>query len=260
MSDESSKSTLRRVFETVGYSLWTLFAGFGLPALLLITILGILIHTAIIDRPTLDDPVWTLILFAGQYLLGLGALLLLPVVIQRLPRERLKLVLGIMRRPTLKDVGMAIVYFAIYILTTTLILALVQSSMPHLDLNQRQDVGFDNVTNIIGLVAAFIALVIMAPVAEELIFRGYLFGNTRPLVGVVASIVITSSLFGLVHGQLNVGIDVAVLSIFLCLLRIKTGSIWAGIFLHMSKNALAYYLLFIHPLLGFTELMKYLDK
>jgi membrane protease YdiL (CAAX protease family) len=132
-------------------------------------------------------------------------------------------------------------------LATTLVLAVVQSSMPGLDLDQKQDVGFNNITDLIGLLAAFVALVVMAPVAEELIFRGYLFGNIRPLIGVTASVIVTSALFGLVHGQWNVGIDVAILSVFLCMLRVKTGSVWAGIFLHMAKNGLAYSFLFLAP-------------
>lgn len=250
MSDESSKSLLRRVLEAVGHSLWTLVAGFGLPGVIMIVLLQLLIGAHLISRPALEDPTWTLVLFACQYILGLGLLLTLPILIRRLSREKLRSLLGIARRPKWNDIQMALGYFALYFIATLLVRALVQVFVPGVDLEQEQNVGFKGVSDVIGLVASFIALIIMAPVAEELIFRGYLFGKLRPLIGTLAGVILTSALFGLVHGQWNVGIDVAVLSIFLCLLRIKTDSIWAGIFLHMTKNSLAYFFLFIAPLLG----------
>jgi membrane protease YdiL (CAAX protease family) len=90
-------------------------------------------------------------------------------------------------------------------------------------------------------------LIIVAPVAEEVLFRGYLYGKLRKSVPVWAAIGIVSVLFGSIHGQWNVAIDVFALSIVLCVLREITGSIWAGILLHMVKNGLAFYILFINP-------------
>jgi membrane protease YdiL (CAAX protease family) len=66
------------------------------------------------------------------------------------------------------------------------------------------------------------------------------------------AILITSTLFGLIHGAWNVGIDTFALSIVLCVVRLKTGSLWASILIHMTKNAIAFYLLFINPLLLHT--------
>jgi membrane protease YdiL (CAAX protease family) len=81
------------------------------------------------------------------------------------------------------------------------------------------------------------------------LFRGYLLGKLRKYVPLWAAILVTSLLFGFVHGAWNVGIDVFALSIVLCLLRVWTKTLWAPILLHMLKNAVAFYLLFINPLL-----------
>jgi membrane protease YdiL (CAAX protease family) len=54
--------------------------------------------------------------------------------------------------------------------------------------------------------------------------------------------------FGAVHGQWNVAIDVFSLSLIMCGLREITGNIWAGALLHMLKNGLAFYILFINPM------------
>ena len=93
-------------------------------------------------------------------------------------------------------------------------------------------------------------LVIVAPIAEEVLFRGYLYGKLKGYVPAIWAALATSLLFGIAHFQWTVGIDVFILSMFLCGLRSLTGSIWAGILVHILKNALAYYILFINPLLG----------
>ena len=86
----------------------------------------------------------------------------------------------------------------------------------------------------------------IAPIAEEVVFRGWLYGKFRSKMPAYLSIVLVSALFGLMHGQWNVGINVFCLSIVLCLLREVTGTIWSGIVLHMLKNGLAFYLLFVN--------------
>ena len=56
---------------------------------------------------------------------------------------------------------------------------------------------------------------------------------------------LVSALFGVAHGQWNVGLDVFVLSMVACGLREATGSIWAGIVLHMIKNMVAFMATFV---------------
>lgn len=239
-----------RIGEAAGYGFWTLIASFGLPGLILYFVLRGVIGSGLVRADALKDPQWTVVLFAGQYLIGLAALLVIPKVVQKLSMAKIKELLGIVRRPVWTDLGIAIAYFIIYFAVATVISILLTAYVPGFDVKQKQDVGFNEVTDVFGLIAAFVALVVLAPVAEELIFRGYLFGNLKRVISLPIAIGVTSVLFGLVHGQWNVGIDVAILSVFLCLLRVKTDAVWAGIFLHMTKNSLAYFALFIAPLMG----------
>jgi membrane protease YdiL (CAAX protease family) len=92
---------------------------------------------------------------------------------------------------------------------------------------------------------AFIALVIIAPIAEEVLFRGYLYGKLRSHASVLVATLLTSALFGAVHMQWNVAIDTFILSLAMCYLRELTGTIWAGTLVHMIKNGLAFTLIFI---------------
>ena len=125
-------------------------------------------------------------------------------------------------------------------------MTLVKWLIPIIDLNQVQDVGFSALSSRYEYMLAFLALVVIAPIAEEVLFRGYLYGKLRQYVPIWASVIVTSLLFALVHLQWNVAIDVFVLSVILCLLREKTGSISSSIIVHMIKNAIAFYFLFVN--------------
>ena len=99
----------------------------------------------------------------------------------------------------------------------------------------------------------FLTLVVMAPIAEEIIFRGWLYGKMRNALlhkipevwGMVISTFIVSLMFGIVHLQWNVGVNVFALSVVLCALREITGTIYAGILTHMIKNGVAFFLLYV---------------
>lgn len=183
------------------------------------------------------------------YALTLGIVIAGPYLWKKRPIVPLR-ILGLTRLPSWTDIGLApITYFA-YVITITTLLAAVTSLFPSFPLDQAQDVGFQAMGSRIDTLLAFLTLVVLSPVAEETLFRGYLYGKLKTYVPTVFAALVTSLLFALVHFQLNVGIDVFVLSLFLCGLRSLTGSIWAGILVHMIKNGIAYYILFVSPFIG----------
>ena len=61
----------------------------------------------------------------------------------------------------------------------------------------------------------------------------------------ILSMLLVSLVFGLVHFQWNVGVNVFAMSIVLCGLREITGTIYSGIILHILKNGLAFYLIYV---------------
>ena len=70
-------------------------------------------------------------------------------------------------------------------------------------------------------------------------------GKVSDLWAMIISIFLVSLTFGIVHLQWNVGVNVFAMSIVLCGLREITGTIYAGILLHMLKNGVAFYLLYV---------------
>jgi membrane protease YdiL (CAAX protease family) len=157
--------------------------------------------------------------------------------------------LGLGRWPRWLDILLAPAGFFVYVLLSALLIFLATQFLLFIDFDQIQDTGYSQLSQHFEFILAMIMLVFIAPIAEEVLFRGYLFGKLRAHVPVWLAILLTSLLFAVVHGAWNVGIDVFALSIVLCLLRVISGSLWPSILLHMMKNGLAFYILFINPTL-----------
>lgn len=161
--------------------------------------------------------------------------------------------LGLRELPTWTDIGLAPVGFIIATLLAGGLLAIFSHCFPWFNATQVQDVGFN--TYLVGFdrLVAFITLVMIAPIAEELIFRGWLYGKLRSMLSseisdvasMVVSIFLVSLLFGIIHMQWNVGVNVFAMSIVLCGLREITGTIYAGILMHMIKNGVAFWVLYV---------------
>jgi len=243
----TAASRLRAAATVVGEPAWVMVCMFGLATAVLIIAFKLFPVLLIASETTVGQ----LVSNGSIYALAV-IFVLLPLLIRKKSSEIRKL-LGLDKNPTLRGLGWALTAFAIYFWVTIIVSVLV-SFIPGFDSEQEQNVGFSDVTTIAEYLMAFVGLVILPPVFEEILFRGYLFGRLRRHVGFWFSTIVTSIAFGLVHGQWNVGVDTFVLSLFLCFLREYTGSLWAPMLLHGLKNGLAYFFLFIAPLLGFNLL------
>jgi len=157
--------------------------------------------------------------------------------------------LGLQRLPSWMDMLLSPAGFIVYFIGSSLLVYIATQLFSGFDVAEAQDVGFTRLTQYYEYVLAFVTLIVVAPVAEEVLFRGFLYGKLRGRMPIWVAMLITSALFGLIHGQWNVGLDVFALSIVLCSLREITGGIWSGILLHMIKNSIAFFILFISPLL-----------
>ncbi len=137
-----------------------------------------------------------------------------------------------------------------YLILTISLTALASFIFPSFDMNQVQNLPFKNSKNLIDLAISGVALIVVAPIAEELIFRGFIFKGLRKSFGFIGATFVSSLIFGIVHGQLNVALDTFSLGLFLCYLYEKTSSIWVSIALHSLKNGIAFYLIFFTNLSG----------
>ena len=151
--------------------------------------------------------------------------------------------LGLDHLPTIVDVGLAPIGYIAYVFVANFVVNLLAKA-PWFNANEEQDIGFNLFISGWDRFFAMFAVIIVAPIAEELIMRGWLYGSLREKLKAPVAILLVSVLFGILHGQLNVGITVGIMSIILCGLREITGTIWGGIFLHVISNGIAFYMLY----------------
>lgn len=84
-------------------------------------------------------------------------------------------------------------------------------------------------------------IVIAAPLSEELLFRGYLFGGLREKFSRWPAALIAGAIFGALHALTGISAvpQLIAFGVILCLLYEKTGSIVPGIILHLLNNSAA---------------------
>ena len=96
-----------------------------------------------------------------------------------------------------------------------------------------------------GAVGMFVFGGIIVPFAEELFFRGVLYLWLRQRFGVWTGLLVSSILFGILHGEISVGVAAAVLGMVLAWTYEKSGSLWASVIIHILNNAAKILLLYL---------------
>jgi len=89
-------------------------------------------------------------------------------------------------------------------------------------------------------------LVIIAPIAEELYFRGYLLNRLNNKFNTIIAVLLPSFLFALLHVEL---LGAFIFAALLSLIYLKTKSIYGPIIIHMSNNFLALTFMIISEIL-----------
>lgn len=155
-------------------------------------------------------------------------------------------------RPKWRYVGWSLGGFALYFVIYLLLYAVV-SRHTGIDTNQSQDLGFSSVIGPTQLLLTFLSLVVLPPIVEEVVFRGFIFSGMRGRMRFIWSALFTSVLFAVAHLQFGNGepllwiaaIDTFTLSMVMCWVRDKTGSILPTIGIHAIKNGLAFFVLYV---------------
>jgi CAAX protease family protein len=130
------------------------------------------------------------------------------------------------------------------------VITAIYASALHLHGNEKlpKELGVGNSSA--ALIGATIFVCVVAPIAEEFFFRGFLFGALRRMrielggleLGTWAAAIITGILFGLAHlgsAPLHYLIPLGFLGFVLCVLRWRTRSLYPCMALHSINNSLA---------------------
>ncbi|HEY1835315.1 MAG TPA: CPBP family intramembrane glutamic endopeptidase [Candidatus Saccharimonadales bacterium] len=143
--------------------------------------------------------------------------------------------------------------FMMYFFSYAILLSIATKAIPSLNVNQPQQIGFQTASGFGPLALTAISLVILPPIVEEILVRGFLYTSLKKSLPKIVAALITSIIFASAHLEFGSGapllwvaaIDTFTLSLVLCYLREKTGRLWASMGVHGLKNAIAFASLFI---------------
>ena len=117
----------------------------------------------------------------------------------------------------------------------------------HLEMPKEMEELF---TSVCSTPYGYFTLAVLAPWAEEVVFRGAIL---RKLLEIFShqmhwvAIVISEIIFGAVHMNMAQGVNAFVLGLLLGWMFYRTGSIFPGIVLHWANNTIAYILVRLRP-------------
>jgi membrane protease YdiL (CAAX protease family) len=103
-------------------------------------------------------------------------------------------------------------------------------------------------------ISAFLMLLlagVIAPFAEELLFRGVFYTMLKERWGVWPGVLISSFVFGLAHANFAVGLTAFLLGILLALVFEYSQSLWTAVLIHAINNSSKLVLLYLLLKLGF---------
>lgn len=97
------------------------------------------------------------------------------------------------------------------------------------------------------IILQIISVVLLAPMAEELLFRGVVYTSLKQAGHPVSAVLVSSLIFAAVHGSFALMLPLTVLAVVLVWLYEKTGSIIAPIIMHATFNAINFALIKLAP-------------
>ena len=185
----------------------------------------------LLDGEEIEDPLYRWSTAVGA-LIQYGFMLVLIVAIAHgLGRQLLGLRMP--ERPR-RAVGLAVAAFAAIIVVSAIL-------SQFLDAGDEQGLvpkSWDS-SKAAPFIANALVVAIVAPFVEELLYRGLGYGLLTQFISVLPTILITGLAFGLGHG-LVLGLPVlAFFGVTLAWLRWQTGSVYPGMVVHGTFNALA---------------------
>ncbi len=157
-----------------------------------------------------------------------------------------------LKRPRWSDPLYGLLAIPAYFILYLLAVSIISHFVPALNIDQKQEIGFNGIHGGLPLAMAFISLVVLPAFTEEVMVRGFLYSSMKKAMPTVYAVIFTSALFASAHlpeggsaGPLYIAaLDTFILSLVLIYLREQTGSLWASITLHAAKNTIAFISLF----------------
>lgn len=144
-----------------------------------------------------------------------------------------------------RGVGAAIVAWLIYLIIAAVLSPLLQPEQEDVT----RSLGVEE-ESVIPLIAAGLLIVVAAPLAEEIFFRGFMYTGLRRSMPIMFASLISALVWGALHlsgGNIGVAAQLAIFGIVLAALYERTGTLWAPIIAHTINNSIAFTILVVDP-------------
>jgi sodium transport system permease protein len=117
-------------------------------------------------------------------------------------------------------------------------LGLIEQLYPLGDSTQQLVRSVERIIADAPLTSVVICLVLLPAVCEELAFRGFIFGGLLQHRGNLRAVLLSSLLFGLIHGLIQQSIAAGLFGLLLGWIAVRTGSVIPCIAMHALHNLL----------------------
>jgi membrane protease YdiL (CAAX protease family) len=199
---------------------------------------------AVHDGPITGAPRAIIGLFLDMVAYGVNVGLMLLLVLRR--RHRSLADLGL-RLPDLRWLIAAVPIGLLTILFSSMLGELSSAIFPNTDQTQCKEIS-DSLSNL--AILTILATSVLAPVAEELVFRGFVLGWLQGRLPVGWAVVVSAAIFSSAHfAYLQPTLLLPIFGVGLvvgCLYQLSR-SVWPGVVVHASLNLVATLVILVHP-------------
>lgn len=146
--------------------------------------------------------------------------------------------LGLRPTPLIAALGWVVVGLAMILAATLLYQWVIQ--LLHLPLQTNADALAKRAKlEPFTVLGALAGAVLVAPICEEIFFRGFAFAGFLRGMSVWPAVTLSALLFGISHGDIGSLAPLIVFGAVVAIVRWRTGSIWPGVVIHATNNLIA---------------------
>ncbi len=212
----------------------SILGAFGL--VILIFIFQIILYIPIdivgmmVERNGLNN-IGSYIAVAGEIFVNLAIIYLLVKRIRKKEKFKLKL----KYKPKLKEYLFALLFLGAHLFVFGNTLGIL---MDKIEVSQWVTEAFDEM--FIDPIIAFVSICVIAPVFEEVIYRGIILEQLSKKYSPAKAIVTSAVIFGLIHFNLHQSVNAFFIGLIIGFIYIKTNSLLLCIFWHFINNFLVF--------------------
>lgn len=218
-----------------GFGRNTVFVGFAL-AFALFVLVQVVALLIIGENASTPAELWAGLLATLLFDAGVA----FGVVVALLGGPRRALAVLALRRPRSRDIGWGFAGLALAWVVLGAYIGIVDAINVD-ELEPVSTISEDELFNSVGLVALLgVLVVLIAPVTEEIIFRGFLVGGLARRVGPLLAALVSALLFAAVHADLGSLIPFTLIGLVFTFIYLRSGSLTSVILAHFLFNVIGY--------------------